>query len=113
MYFGIAHVHSYVSIQNIIVLCITILVSRDFMWLALTRFPQETMVIELDRPSDLTRAYIVPSPRCFSPSGAQNNSGTYSEFVISSEFQIITISCLFEEVLPLSLFIICHTALDL
>ena len=37
----------------------------------------------------------------------------FSGFVISSELQTILISCLFEEVLPVSLFIIFHTALDL
>jgi hypothetical protein len=68
--FGIAHVHSCVSIQNIIVFCITILVlSGVFIWLALTRFPQETTVTEPDRPDDLTGHTQCRAPTLFHPVG--------------------------------------------
>jgi len=37
----------------------------------LTSPPREPIVAEVDRPNDVTGAYIVPSPHCFPPSGAQ------------------------------------------
>jgi len=37
-------------------------------------FPRETIVTGPDRPNDLTGAYIVPSPRYFTPSGAQSRN---------------------------------------
>ena len=37
----------------------------------LTSPPREPIVAEVGRPNDVTGAYIVPSPHCFPPSGAQ------------------------------------------
>jgi len=34
--------------------------------------PREPIVAEVDRPNDVTGAYIVPSPHCFPPRGAQD-----------------------------------------
>jgi len=53
-------------------MCIVILVLLESLLCGLPyTFPREIIVTEPDRPSDLTGAYTVPSPRYLTPSGAQ------------------------------------------
>jgi len=44
-----------------------------FMKFNITSPPREPIVVEVDGPNDVTGAYIVLSPHCFPPTGAQFN----------------------------------------